>query len=67
MSNMAERLIRGRNYQEWKIGDTSMIWHTRHSTKTNKTQKHNTTTENYKDEQHGPHQKPGVNPCAREG
>jgi len=44
-----------------------MIWHTRHSTKTNKTQKHNTTTENYKNEQHGPHQKPGVNPCAREG
>ena len=27
-------------------------------------QKHN--TENYKDEQHAPHQKPGVNPDARE-
>jgi hypothetical protein len=29
-----------------------------------KTQKHN--TENSNDEQHGPHHKPAMNPCARE-
>ena len=44
-----------------------MIWHTRHNTKTNKTPKTQHNTENYKDEQHGAHQKSGVNPCAREG
>ena len=44
---------------------TGNIGHTGHRTKTNKAQKHN--TENVKDEQHGPHQTPEVNPGAREG
>jgi hypothetical protein len=35
--------------------DTGNIGYTRHRTKTNKTQKHNTG--NLKDEQHEPHQK----------
>ena len=45
--------------------ETSNIRYTRHRTKTNniKTQ-HRTLT---KDEQHGPHQKPGMKPAAREG
>ena len=30
-------------------------------------QKIHHNTENYKDEQHGPHQKTGTNPVAREG
>ena len=29
--------------------------------------KHKNNTENLNDEQHGPHPKPGVNTCAREG
>jgi hypothetical protein len=38
---------------------------TGHRMKANKTQQHN--TDNYKDKQHGSHQKPGVNSGAREG
>ena len=44
---------------------TGNIEHTRHRTKTNKIQKHNTENEN--NEQHGPHKKLGVNSGAREG
>ena len=48
------------------IPDTGNIGHTIHRMKTNKTpQKLN--TENYKDEQHEPHQKPRVNPGAGKG
>ena len=39
---------------------------TRHRTTIKKTQKHN-TTQKEKNEQHEPHQKPGVNLGAREG
>jgi hypothetical protein len=43
--------------------ETGTIGYKRHRTKTNKLQKHNTEK---KDQQHGSHQKSGVNPGARE-
>jgi len=45
--------------------ETGNIGYTRHKTKANKTK--NTTQNTKIDEQHGPHQKPRVNPGAREG
>ena len=44
--------------------DSAENWYTRHRTKANKTKKHN--TEKKRDEQHGYHQKAGVNPGGRE-